>query len=117
MVKFLTDEDFDQPIMSGLLLRHPNLDIVRVVDSGLAGASDDEVLAYAAQDQRLTLTHDIATMQRFAAERIAQGLPMSGVLEVPRRLSRYEVILQIELIAFSSLPGEHLNRIFFLPLP
>ena len=115
-VSFLTDEDFDQPIMSGLLLRHPSLDVVRVIDRLGIGASDPDVLTLAANESRLLLTHDISTMQRFAAERITHCLPMAGLLEVPRGLTRKQVIDDLELIATCSLPGEYENRILFLPL-
>lgn len=115
-VSFLTDEDFDQPIMSGLLLRHPSLDVARVIDRLGPGATDPDVLALAAAEGRLLLTHDISTMQGFAAERISQGLPMSGLLEVPRGLTRKQVIDDLDLIVTCSLPGEYRNRILFLPL-
>ena len=115
-VSFLTDEDFDQPIMSGLLLKHPKIDIIRVIDRLGIGATDPEVLGLAASEGRLLLTHDISTMPGFAAEFISRGLPMTGVLEVPRRLTRRQVIDDLELIASCSLPREYENRVLFLPL-
>jgi predicted nuclease of predicted toxin-antitoxin system len=44
MIKWLTDEDFDNRILRGLLLQFPGLDIVRVQDVGLAEASDPQIL-------------------------------------------------------------------------
>jgi hypothetical protein len=38
--KLLTDEDFDNRILRGLLRRLPELDIVRVQDVGLGGEHD-----------------------------------------------------------------------------
>ncbi len=108
-ISFLTDEDFDQPIMSGLLLRHPQLDVVRVIDRLGSGATDSDVLELAALEKRVLLTHDISTMQAFASERISLGLPMSAVVEIPRGLTRKQVIDDLE-------PGEYDNRILFLPL-
>ena len=49
MFRLLTDEDFDNDILRGLLLRRPALDIVRVQDSSLAGEEDPVVLEWAAQ--------------------------------------------------------------------
>jgi hypothetical protein len=44
MIRFLTDEDFDNDILRGAALRLPGLDIVRVQDVGLLGKSDPMVL-------------------------------------------------------------------------
>ena len=62
MFRLLADEDFDNDILRGLLLRHPELDIVRVQDSGLAGEEDPVILEWAAQSRRMVLTHDFNTM-------------------------------------------------------
>ncbi len=53
MLKFLADEDFNNRIVRGLLRRQPDLDIVRVQDVALRGASDAVVLAWAAQEDRI----------------------------------------------------------------
>ncbi len=58
MVRFLADENFNNAILRGLLRRKPDIDIVRVQDVGLSGASDPEILAWAAREDRLVLTHD-----------------------------------------------------------
>ncbi len=47
MVRFLADENFNNAILRGLLRRKPDIDIVRVQDVGLSGASDPEILAWA----------------------------------------------------------------------
>jgi len=46
-VKFLTDEDFDNRILRGLLRRLPDLDIVRVQDTEVANKADPDVLEWA----------------------------------------------------------------------
>jgi hypothetical protein len=40
-LRFLTDEDFDNGILEGLLRRLPALDILRVQDTGLSGQPDE----------------------------------------------------------------------------
>jgi hypothetical protein len=35
MLRFLSDENFNRDIIRGLLLRYPNLDLLRVQDVGL----------------------------------------------------------------------------------
>jgi hypothetical protein len=41
---FLSDEDFNNRIVRGLLRRFPHLDLVRAQDVGLAGKYDTKVL-------------------------------------------------------------------------
>ena len=59
MLRLAADENFNQDIIRGLLRREPDLDLVRVQDAGLSGASDPIVLAWAAAQDRLILTHDV----------------------------------------------------------
>ena len=42
------DENFNGDVVRALLLRQPDLDIVRVQDVGLAGIADPDILAWAA---------------------------------------------------------------------
>ena len=62
MLLLAADENFDNDIVRGLLRRRPDIDIVRVQDVGLSGASDPIILEWAAEQQRLLLTHDVATI-------------------------------------------------------
>jgi hypothetical protein len=62
MLRLLVDENFDNDIVRGVLRRSMHVDLLRVQDIGLAGAEDPDVLAWAAQDNRILLTHDVATI-------------------------------------------------------
>lgn len=112
----LADENFDNDIIRGLLRRRPGLDIQRVQDVGLSGASDPAVLQWAAQEQRLLLTHDVSTVTHYAYQRIEAGLPMPGVIEVSPALPVGQVIEDILLLAELSLDGEWEGQIIYLPL-
>ncbi len=116
MIKFLADENFNNQIVRGVLRQNPDIDIVRVQDVGLKGADDPDVLSWAAQEKRIVLTHDVATMITFAYERIQAGLPMPGLFEVKRRVPVGLVIEEILLIAECSLDGEWEGQVRFLPL-
>lgn len=116
MQRLAADEDFNNRILRGLLRRNPELDIVRVQDAGLAGRSDAEVLAWAARDDRVLLTHDVTTMKRHVDERVAAGLPMPGVFEVSQQTFIAQAIEDILLLAECSLEGEWEGQIRFLPL-
>lgn len=78
MFRLLADENFNGDIVRGLLLRQPDLDIVRVQDVGLTGEDDLQVLAWAAENNRIVLTHDRATMPSYALERLASGERMAA---------------------------------------
>lgn len=67
-MKLLADENFDNNIIRGLLRRNPDIDIVRVQDVGLSGKDDPTVLEWAAQENRILLTHDVATITHYAYE-------------------------------------------------
>jgi len=115
-LKLLADENFDNTIVRGLLRRRPSIDIVRVQDVGLSGENDPTVLAWAAEEGRVLLTHDVATITHFAYERVVQGLPMPGVIEVGTDASIGQVIEDILLIVDCSLEGELEGQIQYLPL-
>ena len=74
-MRFLTDENFDGRVIRGLIRRNPGIDLVRAVDVGLGGVEDPDVLAWAAAEGRIVLTHDVSTMVGFAYERV---VPASG---------------------------------------
>lgn len=82
MLRLAADENFNNNIVRGLLRRRPDLDIVRIQDVGLSGASDPAVLEWAAREGRVLLTHDVSTLTRYADERVQAGKPMPGVFEI-----------------------------------
>ncbi len=86
MLRLASDENFNGDIVRGLLLRRPDLDLIRIQDIGLEGADDSAVLAWAAENNRILLTHDRATMPDFAYARIASGQPMPGLFILNDRL-------------------------------
>jgi hypothetical protein len=116
MLRFLADENFNNQIVRGVLRQSPSVDILRIQDVDLSGANDPTVLEWAAQQGRVVLTHDVATMITFAYERIQAGLSMPGLFEVSRRVSIGLAIEEIILIAECSLEGEWEGQVRFLPL-
>jgi Domain of unknown function (DUF5615) len=115
MLKFLADENFDNAIIRGLIRRQPNIDIVRVQDTELYGANDPLVLAWAAQEDRILLTHDVSTITRYAYDRVAKGRAMPGVIEVIAGSSVGRTVEDILLLIECSLDGELTNQIYYLP--
>jgi hypothetical protein len=82
---------------------------------GLSGADDRAVLAWAAQERRIRLTHDISTVTTYADERIRAGQSMPGVFEVSRAVPIGRAIEGILLLAEYSLDGEWEGQVRYLP--
>src|SRR4051812_11931244 len=116
MLKLATDENFNNSILRGLLRRRPDLDIIRVQDAGLSGADDPIVLDWAANEGRVLLTHDAATITKYAFERINAGKNMPGVFEVNRSISVGSAIEDLLLLAMCSFENEWEGQIRYLPL-
>lgn len=116
MIRLLADENFNNNIVRGIRLRIQNVDMVRVQDVGLSGADDPVVLDWAAQHQRILLTHDVSTITAFAYERARAGKPMPGVFEVGRTVALRSAIDDILLLATCSVEGEWEGQVRYLPL-
>lgn len=116
MLRLLADENFSGDIVRGLMLRQSDLDIVRVQDVGLAGADDVDVLAWAAENDRIVLTHDRATMSDCAYDRVAAGKGMVGVFILNDRFPIGQAIEEILLMVACSEQGEWHGRAVHVPL-
>ena len=116
MLRLLSDENFNGDIVRGLLLRRPDLDLIRVQDIGLEGADDPEVLARAAEDHRILLTHDRAPMPDFAYDRVVAGQSMPGVFVLNDRLPVRQAIEELLLVALTSEQAEWAGLVLYLPL-
>ncbi len=74
------------------------------------------MLEWAAQENRVLLTHDVSTVTRFAYERVQAGKRMPGVFEMSRSVSISVAIEDILLLAECSLEGEWEGQVRYLPL-
>lgn len=116
MTRFAADENFNNDILRGVRRRNSSVDIVRIQDAGLSEAEDSAILEWAAGEGRVLLTHDVATMTRYAYERVRNGLRMPGVFEVNRGVPIGKAIEEIFLLAECSLDGEWEGQVRYLPL-
>ena len=116
MLRLLSDENFDGDILRGLFRRRPELDVVRVQDVGLNATPDPEVLAWAAVEDRILLTHDCNTVPNFAYRRIRAGESTPGVFVVSDLMPISQAIDEI-LLAVDCLTAEECkNLVRFFPL-
>lgn len=116
MIRFLTDENFNGHVLRGLRRRNTSIDIVRVQEVGLMRTADELILEWAATEGRVILTHDSATMEGYAYDRVKAGLPMPGVIEVPNHLTFRQVIDDLQMIASIARDDEYEGQVAHLPL-
>jgi hypothetical protein len=114
--RFLADQDFNDHIIRGVLRREPAIDFVRLRDVGLEMRSDAEILAYAAAENRIIVSHDVHTMSAAAQVRLAAAQPISGLLLIHQLTALAPVIDNLILIWAASDAEEWLNQVWFLPL-
>ncbi|MCC6152201.1 MAG: DUF5615 family PIN-like protein [Candidatus Hydrogenedentes bacterium] len=116
MWRFLADENFNATILRGLLHCHPDVDILTVHDADLTSADDKRILAWAAAEKRIVLTHDQATMPDFAYDRIRTKEAMPGLVLLKEELPIGTAINELSLMVSCADPSEFDNRVRYLPL-
>ena len=116
MLRLLSEENFNGDIVRGLLLRNPSLDLVRVQDVGLLGVEDPAVLAWAAEQDRILLSHDRATLPDYAYERVGAEEKMPGVFVLNDRLPVRTAIEELLFVDANSQMSEWNGRVIYLPL-
>jgi len=114
-VRYQADADLNQVIITGVLRREPTIDFQTALAAGLEGVKDSEVLALAAQQGRILISHDRKTMPLEFATFITSH-QSSGVIIVSRKLPIKAVIEDLLLIWAVSSAEEWVNRIAKLPL-
>lgn len=114
---FLADENFNGKLLAGLQRRLPDTNILRVQDTDIEGAPDPALLEWAAQQNRILLTHDVQTITGFAYDRVKHGLPMPGVIEVRIVETIGKTIDDLELLIGGSTEEEFENQVRYIPLP
>jgi predicted nuclease of predicted toxin-antitoxin system len=115
-MKFATDENFNGRILGALLQQLPHLDVVRVQDTAIAGASDPILLDWIAQENRILLTHDVTTMTSFAYQRLANGQSFPGIILVRANAQFSTVVEDLLLLIEVSQEVEWTDQIHYVPL-
>jgi hypothetical protein len=116
VLRLLADENFNGRILRALRRQIPNLDVVRVQDSPLSGADDRALLQFAADEERILLTHDIETLVGYAWERVRSGLAMPGVVVAFTDGPIGQILADLEILLLASRPAEFERQVRFLPL-
>lgn len=114
-IRFQADYDLRSAIVRGLRKRRPAIDFQSGHEAGLEGMPDSEVLAIAASERRMLVTHDFSTMPDEFAEFLSiQSSP--GVILVPQHLQVSIAIEELLTLWEASDAEEWVNTIFKIPL-
>src|SRR5690606_39208419 len=108
--------DFDNRILRAFRRSDLDFDGVRVQDVSLSGASDDVILEFAAENQRVVLTRDVSTMTAAAFRRVERETVMPGLIVIPHRLAIGRAINELVFLASESKDDEWKGQILYLPL-
>jgi len=113
-LRFQADNDLDQRIVLATRRLNPTIDFQTAPELGLHGRADPEVLALAAQQGRLLVTHDRRTMpghfETFIATQTSPGL-----IIVARTLPIGPAAAWLHLLWAASAAEEYVNTIYSLP--
>jgi hypothetical protein len=114
-VRYQADADFNEDILTGVLRRAPEVDFQTAHDARLGGLEDSKVLAIAADEGRILVTHDRKTMPRHFGEFI-KSRTSPGLFIIPQHAELLPVIEELILIWSASDAEEYVNSVRALPL-
>lgn len=115
MLRLLIDHDFNERILRGVQSR-AEIDAVVARAVGLEDKPDPALLAWAAAEDRVLLSHDLQTMPSFAISRVRDGETMPGLILVPQQLRIGQAIEELTMVALCSDQSEWRNMIVYIPL-
>lgn len=114
-IRYQADADLNEIILLAAVRREPTMNFQTAYAAGLANLKDSEVLAIAAREGRILVTHDQRTMPRHFADFLGKN-KSSGVLVVPQHIPAPVVAENLLLIWSVTEAEEWIDRICFLPL-
>ena len=115
-IQYLFDENCNARIMRGARRRASQLHLITVQETGLEGATDAEILAFAAAEGLVVVSHDVKTMTACATARLHTEQPMAGLILITQEYPVGQAIDDLVLIAEVSTPEEWQGKMVFLPL-
>jgi hypothetical protein len=106
--------DLNGAIISGVLRRSPHLNFKRAEEVPLEGLPDDAVLAIAAEEGRVLVSHDVRTMPDHFREYTRRSGSPGGIL-VPQELRTGKAIENILLLSEACDEHDLANRFCLVP--
>jgi hypothetical protein len=83
---------------------------------GLRTEADEVLLAWAAENDRLLITHDASTIPGAAYARVLEGQTMPGVVVIRSNLPIGQTIEHVLELAGASYENEWENQVVYWPL-
>src|SRR5262245_17814211 len=114
-VKFQADADLHQALVRVIVRREPAIDFQTAKAARLRGLSDPDVLAFAAREDRIIVSHDQSSMPIHFADFIMTEVS-PGLIIVPQTVALSVAVEELILIWAASEAQEWVNRITFIPL-
>jgi predicted nuclease of predicted toxin-antitoxin system len=114
-VRYQADADLNEDIVTGVCRRAPEIDFQTAHEAHLSGVEDSEVLALAAEEGRILVTHDRKTMPHHFGEFI-KSRKSPGLFIVTQHAAMLLVIEELILIWSASEAEDYVNSVRALPL-
>jgi len=115
MLSVLADENFSHRILRGIKLRVRDLDVLVAQSVGLSGKKDAALLAWAAEQRRIVLTHDRQTIPKHAYGRIRSLQSVPGVIVVSDTMPIGEAVEALAIYLECGTAEDFENLVVFLP--
>lgn len=117
MLRLASDADVHGAIIRGLCRRQPEIDLVRAQDALPEGSPDQDVLSWAAAENRVLITNDRNTMVGLACRLVETGKQVPGIIVATNNQSVGAAIDEILVIAECMSEREVRDQlVVFLPL-
>ena len=115
LARLLIDHDFNERILRSLQSR-AEVDVVLARAVNLQKKPDAVLLAWAAAEDRIVLSHDLETMPRFVIARVRGAETMPGLILIPQDLRISKAVEELTTIALCSDQSEWRDTIIYIPL-
>jgi len=112
---FLADVDLHPGIVKGIGVRNPEVDFKISKFVLPEGTRDPDVPAFAAEHDRVLVSHDVNTMPRHFQE-FTNARTSPGLILIPQRLGIGTAIGELLLVWECNDARDFLNKILYLPL-
>ncbi len=112
--RLLADADLNVAIVTGLVRRNAGIGFKRAEDVPLEGLRDPAVLAVAADEARVLVSHDVTTMPGHFREFVMQRAS-PGVILIPQELGIGVAIEALFLICDACEPEDLQNTVCLIP--
>ena len=116
-VKWLADENLRNGIIRGILRRSPAFDIVRVQDeSQISGQDDRAILRFETIENRVVVTHDLATMVPAMREQLRLTSQCAPIVFIPDGMAIGLVTEELLLLDECATEADWAAGVLYLPL-